>query len=113
MNHFTSSAGLPGSAWFRHLAYASDAFRFLNGTPDIPAIYAASEGPKIIDEVGVESIRKKSTHQTSLIMKRAEAYGFAVHTPADAIQRGGTVSVGVPFGQAVARELLRREILVH
>ena len=48
--------------------YADDAFRFLNGTPAIPALYAARSGYEIINEIGVEKIRAKSLRQTSLLI---------------------------------------------
>ena len=35
------------------MEYADDAFRWLNGTPVIPALYAAAEGPKIVHRAGV------------------------------------------------------------
>lgn len=37
-----------------------DSYRFLNGTPHIPALYACQPGLEIIRQVGVDNIRKKS-----------------------------------------------------
>jgi kynureninase len=92
--------------------YADDAFRFLNGTPNIPAMYAARSGYEIVGEVGVEAIREKSMRQTALLIGLAEEAGFAVNSPREANQRGGTVSVDVPNGYEVTQELLRRDVLV-
>ncbi|HKW99131.1 MAG TPA: aminotransferase class V-fold PLP-dependent enzyme [Bryobacteraceae bacterium] len=92
--------------------YADDAFRFLNGTPGIPALYAARSGYEIIAEVGVDRIRQKSVRQTARLVELAEAAGFRVNSPRDPAQRGGTVVIDVPNGAEVTRELLRRNFLV-
>src|SRR5215218_5038957 len=47
------------------LEYAEDAARFLTGTPNVPALYAATAGYEIIEEVGVERIRENSMRQTA------------------------------------------------
>lgn len=94
------------------MEYREDGFRFLNGTPAIPALYAASEGPRIIQQVGVKAIREKSLRQTSLLMELADTYGFSIHSPRSPERRGGTVTVDVPHAYAVAQELIVREIIV-
>jgi kynureninase len=91
--------------------YADDAFRFLNGTPNIPGLYAARAGYEIVAEVGVDSIRAKSIHQTQRLIELAEEAGFRVNCPKDAGRRGGTVAIDVPDGLEVTRELTRREVL--
>jgi kynureninase len=92
--------------------YAPDAFRFLNGTPNVPALYSARSGYEIINEIGVEAIRAKSVRQTEYLIELAEAAGFPVRTCRDPQLRGGVVVVDVPNGKEVTRELARREILV-
>jgi kynureninase len=94
------------------IRYAEDAFRFLNGSPNIPGLYAARTGYEIISEVGVENIRKKSVAQTSLLIALAEEAGFKVNAPRDPDKRGGTVAIDVPNGYDVTKELLRRDFLV-
>ena len=42
------------------LRYASGAARFLTGTPNVPALYAATAGYDIIEEIGVPPIRERS-----------------------------------------------------
>ena len=42
------------------LEYASGSTRFLTGTPNVPALYAATAGYDIIEEVGVDRIRERS-----------------------------------------------------
>lgn len=93
-------------------AYRDDAFRFLNGTPHIPAFYAAKPGVKIIGQAGVKDIRQRSLHLTRRLMERARERGWRVHTPEADRERGGTVTLDVPRAPEVLQELLRRDILV-
>jgi kynureninase len=94
------------------IRYAADAFRFLNGTPNVPALYSARSGYEIVHEAGVERIREKSLRQTARLMELADAAGFRVNTPRDPARRGGVVVLDVPDGAAVTKELARREVLV-
>src|SRR5215471_12197301 len=94
------------------IRYADDAYRFLNGSPNIPGMYAARTGYEIISEIGVENIRTKSMAQTSLLINLAEEAGFRVNAPRDQNKRGGTVAIDVPNGYEVTKELLRRDFLV-
>ena len=94
------------------IRYASDAFRFLNGTPNVPALYSARSGYEIINEIGVPAIRAKSERQTARLIDLADAAGIRVNTPRDPSQRGGTVTLDVPNGKGVTRELARRQVLV-
>src|SRR6201994_860158 len=48
--------------------FAENAMRFLNGTPNVPALYSARSGYEIIQQIGVENIRAKSLRQTQLLM---------------------------------------------
>ena len=89
-----------------------DAFRYLNGTPHIPALYACQPGLEIIGQIGVERIRAKSLRQTQQLIEGALGRGWRVHTPMDPSERAGTVSVDCPHACEVTRELLARDILV-
>jgi kynureninase len=93
------------------MEYAAGAARFLSGTPNVPALYAATPGYDLIEEVGVDRIRANSLRQTQLLIDLADAAGFEVRSPRDASRRGGTVTVHVPDFPAVHRELTAREIL--
>ena len=88
-----------------------DAWRFLHGTPNIPAFYAAKPGLEIVREAGIEAIRAKSIRQTTRLIALAEVEGYRVTVPQDSAQRGGTVALDVPQGAAVSRALKAREIL--
>jgi kynureninase len=92
--------------------YAEGAYRWLGGTPAIPAIYAAIEGPRIVAKAGIEAVREKSTRQTSHLVNLADERGFRIHVPRDPARRGGTVAFDVPHAYEVAQTLLDRNILV-
>jgi kynureninase len=94
------------------MEYAPGAARWLSGTPAIPALYAATEGPRILQEAGIEAVRAKSTRQTGLLMELADARGYRVHAPRDPARRGGTVAFDVPHGREVAQCLLARDIVI-
>ena len=94
------------------MEFTSGAFRWLNGTPVIPALYAAAEGPKILRRAGVGAIREKSVRLTSHLIDLADARGFTVNAPRDPARRGGTVAIDVPHGYEVTQHLLSRNILV-
>lgn len=94
------------------IRYADPPRRFLSGTPNVPAMYAARAGYRIIAQVGVEAIRAKSLRLTRRAIELAQARGYRVNTPLADHERGGTVTIDVPNAAAVAAELLRRDVLI-
>jgi kynureninase len=94
------------------MAHNTGAWRWLTGTPPIPALYAALEGPRIIRRAGVDAIRAKSRRQTAQLLALADARGWKVNAPRDADRRAGTVAIDVPEGRAVSRALGARRIEV-
>jgi kynureninase len=94
------------------IRYAGDAFRFLNGTPNVPALYSARSGYEIVNEIGVPAIRAKSVRQTQRLIELADEAGIRINTPRDPKRRGGVVILDVPNGYEVTKELARREVLV-
>jgi kynureninase len=94
------------------MAHAEGAWRWLGGTPAVPSLYAAIEGPRLVRAAGLEAIRAKSTRQTARLIELADARGYPVHAPRDAARRGGTVAFDVPHAYEVAQSLLSRDIVV-
>ena len=94
--------------------YAQGIRRYLTGTPDVPAMYAARTGYEMVGEIGVAAIRAKSKRQTQRMIELAEAAGLRVRSPRDPEQRGGAVIVGVAEerGREIVAELGRRGFLV-
>ncbi len=93
-------------------ALRGDAMRMMNGTPAIPAYYAALAGLDIIAEVGVERIRAKSKAMTARLLEHVDRYGFTSAASRNPERVAGTVAVSVPDAALVARTLKSREFLV-
>ncbi len=92
--------------------YADGSWRWLGGTPSVPALFAGRDGPLLVHAAGMEAIRTKSERQTSRLIALADARGWRVHAPRLASQRGGTVAFDVPNGAEVAQALLARDIVI-
>ena len=92
--------------------YADGISRWLSGTPVIPALYAATEGPRLVRRAGMDAIRAKSIRQTSRLIALADERGYQVRAPRDPARRGGTVALDVPHAYEIAQFLLSRDIIV-
>ncbi len=93
------------------LEYAEGVGRFLTGTPNVPALYAATAGYDLIEEIGVDRIREHSVRQTQLLIDLLDEAGFEVGSPRDPARRGGTVTLRTHEFEAVHKELAERQIL--
>jgi kynureninase len=93
------------------LEYAEGGRRFLTGTPNVPALYAATAGYDVIEQVGVERIRKRSLVLTQLLIDLLDDAGLELGSPRALERRGGTVLVRTPDNPGVHRELGERGII--
>jgi kynureninase len=93
------------------LEYADGIARFLTGTPNVPALYAATAGYDVIEEVGVDAIRRRSLDLTDHLIRRADAAGFEVTSRREQAERGASVSVRMPGFEGVHKELAARQVL--
>ena len=93
------------------LEYADGARRFLTGTPNVPALYAATAGYDAIEEVGVPRIRERSLAHTQLLIDLCDEAGLAIVSPREPARRGGTVTVSTPDHAACHKELGERGII--
>lgn len=109
------------TGWFAHkspfsfltdMEYAEGSYRFMSGTPPVPAMYTARAGLDIIDRIGVPQIRKKSIVQTRLIIDRARKRNFGIYSPEEDRLRGGAVSVHLPHAFQVKQALDERQYRV-
>jgi len=94
------------------IRYADPPYKFMNGTPNVPALYAARPGLEIIAKAGIENIRAKSKRQTAKLIELADSRGWRVNSPRDQERRGGTVSIDLPNSKDVCAELLKRDVVV-
>jgi kynureninase len=93
------------------IRYAKSPWRFLTGTPNIPALYSCRPGYRIVAGVGARAIRERSLALTGHLMAAAEEAGFEVRTPRDPRHRGGTVSVWHPEAERLCNGLIAREVI--
>ena len=94
------------------IEYASGIWRYLSGTPNVPALYAARAGYRIVREVGVPAIREKSLRMTQWIIDMADELRIPVKSERSPDRRGGTVTLDVGDEDRVAAELGDRQIIV-
>jgi kynureninase len=89
-----------------------DAMRMMNGTPSIPAYYAALAGLDIINEIGVDRIRGASRAMTARLLALVDEHGFSSAASRQPDRLAGTVAVNVPDALLVSRTLKARDFLV-
>ena len=93
------------------LEYADGIARFLTGTPNVPALYAATAGYDVIEEVGIPAIRSRSLDLTDHLIRLADTAGFEVTSNRDPARRGASVSVRMPGFEGVHKALAERQVL--
>src|SRR3989442_6227179 len=76
--------------------YAEGAARFLTGTPNVPALYAATAAYELIEELGVERIPQPSRLQTALLVELLEGACLEVLRPRDPDRRRGPRALRSP-----------------
>jgi kynureninase len=89
-----------------------DAMRMMNGTPSIPAYYAALPGLEIISEVGVDRIRAQSKQLTARVFALADRHGIPSVATRDPERLAGTVAVNPPDALHVSRALKAHDFVV-
>ena len=94
--------------------FADDSMRFLTGTPNIPALYSAQAGYRIVAAIGVPAIRERSTVLTERLIRNADSAGIQVRSQRDPARRGGVVVFAVDDGQGahIVQQLDARGIVV-
>jgi kynureninase len=89
-----------------------DAMHMMNGTPSIPAYYAALAGLDIINAAGVDRIRETSRAMTARLLALVDEYGFTSAASRNPDRLAGTVAVNVPDALLVSRTLKARDFIV-
>ena len=92
--------------------YAPGIWRFLSGTPNVPALYAARAGYRIVREIGVEAIRRRSLALTQSVIDMADELEIPVNSERSPDHRGGSVTLGVDDEDRVAEALADRRVVV-
>lgn len=95
----------------RHLRVEQGAYRFLTGTPNVAAHYAARAGLEILGSLDMKAVRQRSLQLTQLIIAMATTNGFSIASPVEPRSRGGTVTIAHPQAEELSRALLARNII--
>jgi kynureninase len=89
--------------------------RFLSGTPAVVGMLAVEDMVALIDEAGIDAVRKKSEQLTSYAVELADehlaSYGVTVVSPRDPARRGGHVTLHHPRMQEVVTTLWERDVI--
>jgi selenocysteine lyase/cysteine desulfurase len=96
----------------RDFRYAGDARRFDTGTPIVVTAYAAREGMRMINEIGVPAIKAWVDELSRYALEGVERRGFETTSPREIARKGAITSVPVPSPEAAEAELKRRGIIV-
>jgi len=94
------------------IEYAPGIWRFLSGTPNVPALFGARAGYRIVREVGVPAIREKSLRMTQWIIDMADELAIPLKSQRSPARRGGTVTLDVGNEDLVAAALGDRQVIV-
>jgi kynureninase len=89
--------------------------RFLSGSPAVIGMLAIQDMVALIEEAGIDAVRKKSeqltTYAVELADERLATYGVTVASPRDPSRRGGHVTLRHPRMQEVVTTLWARDVL--
>jgi kynureninase len=91
---------------------AAGMWRFLSGTPNVPALAAAEAAYGVIEEVGIEQIRRHSLWATQWLIDLADELEIPLRSERRPERRGGTVTLGVEDEEKVAQRLIERRVIV-
>ena len=84
----------------------------MNGTPTVPAFYAALPGLDIIREVGIARIREKSRRMTAQLLDLVDRHGYRTVTSRDPERVAGTVAIDVTHAYEISKTLNARDFVV-
>ena len=89
--------------------------RYISGTPPVVGMLAMQDMLDLIDEVGIDAIRRKSFELTdyafSLVDEHLAPLGVATATPREHEFRGSHVTISHPSFKAVTEELWRNDVI--
>jgi len=88
------------------IRYADRAWRFMGGTPSIPAYYVAHAAYQNLLEVGMETVRAQNLALARIVIDRAQAAGLKIHSPLEDERRTGFVAVDFEDSHRVSKQLV-------
>jgi kynureninase len=95
-----------------HFEFRDDARRFELGTPALHMVHCALGGQEIIDQVGIDNIRRRNSVLTERVIERAQTAGFRVRAAPSQETRSAIVMVAHPDPARAVQHLAEHEIIV-
>jgi kynureninase len=94
---------------------ATDARRYVAGTPEVLALSAVESSLALFDEANMDTIRAKSLRMSGVLMELIESecadYGLDIATPREPDHRGSHVALRHPEAYAIMQALIARNIV--
>lgn len=87
-------------------------YRFLNGTPNVLALFAARQGLEWVESIGLEAIRRHSEQLTGWLLEQVTERGLTVKTPSRADRRNGMLCIDFPGAKECQSALQQRNVIV-
>ncbi len=95
-----------------HLEFHEDARRFEAGTPAVSAVYAGKAGLQIINEIGADNLRRRTSELNQDLVGRLRERGFKLRIPDDPDRQAGMTIVEADDPMGITRALAERKIVV-
>jgi selenocysteine lyase/cysteine desulfurase len=89
---------------------APGARRFESGTPPIPSVYGASEGVRLLQEIGMQTVATQVGNLTKTLLDGARELGIHAKTPPDSA--GPLVVLQSKEADALVQEFAARDVVV-
>lgn len=109
----------PVAGWFGHKnpfdfaeSYIADSGiqRFAAGTPTVLSMAGIEIGLDIMNEAGMENLRKKSVQQSEFLLEMVQSelipLGFEIASPRESSHRGSHISIQHPNGYRINRAMI-------
>jgi kynureninase len=94
-----------------HLDLAASARRFEYGTPAVAAVATARAGISLLEEVGMDTVRRRHRELSQRLLEGALAQGWRARCPRRADERTSIVTLEHPDPQAAVARLLASSLI--
>jgi kynureninase len=95
----------------REFEFRPEATRVEMGTPAVAAVYAASGGIDIVQEISVERICERTRYLTNDLIARAREHGWRVRAPQEPECRSSIVMLELEHPEEIVKALVVRNII--
>ena len=94
------------------MVFRDDAAKFETGTPSLAAIFTGAEGLRIVNELGADAIRERTSDLTTHLVANLKEEGFKLRAPEDAEHHASITMIELENPDAIVQELASKGIIV-